>query len=414
MRALYTLGIFFLAAGMRMLALFNQKIRLGVQGRRIQRTLWKNYREKHAPQGPVIWFHCSSLGEFEQGRPLIEALRKERPGAHIVLTFFSPSGFTIRNTYDGADAVWYLPFDTPGNVREFVQSVGPDAAIFIKYEYWANYFFELKKRKIPLFVVSGIFRENHRFFGVQRGFWKKVLECVTHFHLQNERSGELLRGIGIERFTVAGDTRYDRVCAIAAEKRTLPIAEAFCEGHRALVVGSSYPAEERIAMDFLSRAEKDWKIMLAPHYTDEGRVQEIQRLCGGDAARWTTWQPEDSNKRVLIVDTIGQLSAIYRYGTMALVGGAFGKGLHNTLEAAVWSIPVAFGPNWEKFDEARELLDRGGAFSGNESQVLEKLERWSRDEALRSLAGEAAGAVVAGGKGAGDVALRLVLNALKD
>lgn len=413
MRAIYNLGIALFSAVMHAASLFNEKVRLGVRGRKAQRDQWNNYRAKHNPKGPLVWFHCSSLGEFEQGRPLIEALRRERPEVHIVLTFFSPSGFTIRSKYEGADAVWYLPLDTPGNARAFVRSLAPDAAVFVKYEYWANYFFELKKSGNPLFVLSGIFRDNHRYFGWQRIFWKDVLDCVTHFHLQNERSGALLQSIGIDRYTVAGDTRYDRVGAIAGEKRSLAIAEAFGAGHKLLIVGSSYPTEERIALEFLKRAESNWKVVLAPHHTDEGRVQEIQHMCSGAAARWTTWQQEDVAKRVLIVDTIGQLSAIYRYGAMALIGGAFGKGLHNTLEAAVYGIPVAFGPHWQKFDEARELLDRGGAFSGDESQVLEKLEHWSRDEALRSIAGEAAGAVVAGGKGAVDVALRLVLNALK-
>lgn len=409
-RLLYTLGIAAYALGIWLAAPFHTKARMAVVGRRRQRSQWMNWRSNRSTGGGrVVWFHCASLGEFEQGRPLIEALRNRQPDTAIVLTFFSPSGFEVRKNYPFADAVWYLPLDLPGRARRFVEAIRPDTVVFIKYEYWAYYFLALRHRSVPLYVVSAIFRPGQRFFGWQRTFWMPVLAAVHRFHVQNETSAVLLRGAGIHCVEVCGDTRFDRVLAVAAECRELESVAAFAGESPVLVCGSSYAIEERIARDFLSRSAASWKVIIAPHQVDESRVASIQALFGSRVARLSQWQATDAGCRVLVADTMGQLSAIYRYGQMALVGGAFGKGLHNTLEAAAYGIPVAFGTRWEQFDEARMLIQSGGAFAGSPDAVGRQLDLWATDEITRRRAGLAARDVVEGGRGAVEKAMQLIL-----
>jgi 3-deoxy-D-manno-octulosonic-acid transferase len=413
LQTLYTLSIALYGIVIRLAAPFHPKARLLVRGRRRTMPELREWNRDRRRTGPVAWFHCASLGEFEQGRPVIEALLQQRPDVQVVLTFFSPSGFEIRKNYPHASLVCYLPADLPAAAHAFVAELNPDLAVFIKYEYWPHFFFALKQRKTPLFIVSGIFREGQRFFGWQRAFWIKVLGAVRHFHLQNDESARLLGTLGITACTVAGDTRYDRVLQIAQGGSLPPQAAAFCGRHRILVVGSSYESEERIAAQFLESAGPDWKVIIAPHHIDASRIASVIRRFGSRAVRWTEWKSGDEQAEVLIVDTIGQLSAIYRCGHMALIGGAFGGGLHNTLEAAVYGIPVAFGPAWTRFGEAKALLEAGAAYSGTEEEVTAQFLRWSSDEDLRQQAGKAAKTVVEAGRGAVDSALALIFRALE-
>jgi 3-deoxy-D-manno-octulosonic-acid transferase len=362
--------------------MFHPKAKLWTIGRRGIFEKIDTWRSSHP--GEVYWFHAASLGEFEQGRPIIEALRKRNPEIKIVLTFFSPSGYEIRKNYNGADLVVYLPADTPANARRWIALLKPDTAVFIKYEYWANYFFELKKSGIPLVVISAIFREGQRFFGIQQSFWKRVLSCVDHFFLQNEASRQLLNGLGEFPCTVAGDTRYDRVIEIAAENRRIDIVEQFIGQRKALIVGSSYEAEQRIVQSLMdSHFSAKWCYIVAPHEMDQSSIDQFIARCGsGQAIRYSKYS-SSFNGSVLVIDNIGMLSALYRYGNVALIGGGFGKGLHNALEAAVYGIPLAFGPNHQKFDEARLLVAEKGAATANTIEDLtKKLAQIMEDEGL--------------------------------
>lgn len=380
--ALYNLGIYGYTAVVRLASIFHPKAKLWTDGRRGIFEKIATWRSAHP--GEVFWFHAASLGEFEQGRPIIEALRKRNPEIKIVLTFFSPSGYEIRKNYNGADLVVYLPSDTPSNAKRWISLLKPDTAVFIKYEYWANYFFELKKSGIPLVVISAIFREGQRFFGIQKSFWKRVLNCVDHFFLQNEVSRQLLNGLGEYPCTVAGDTRYDRVIEIAAENRRIDMVEQFIGQRKALIVGSSYEAEQQIVQSLMaSRFSSEWCYIVAPHEMDQSSIDQFIGRCGsGQAIRYSQYS-SSFNGSVMVIDNIGMLSALYRYGNVALIGGGFGKGLHNALEAAVYGIPLAFGPNHQKFDEARLLVAEKGAATANTIEDLtKKLAQIMEDEGL--------------------------------
>jgi len=409
----YNFGIRIYGLGIRIASFFHPKARLAIQGRSEVFTLLRAWKKSNPSETPIAWFHCASLGEFEQGRPLIEALRAERPDVKIVLTFFSPSGYEVRKKYAGADLVLYLPFDYPSHAAQWVSELQPTQAVFVKYEYWPNFFLALSKHHIPLFIVSGIFREGHRFFGWQRTFWKKILGCVTTFHLQNERSARLLATLGFTNSIVAGDTRFDRVLQIATEAKVLPIADTFCGDHPVLIAGSSYDAEEEIVQSFMYGCPQNWKAIVVPHEIDEAHIQSILLRFGNDAITWSAWTPAMAKKRVLVVDQMGLLSALFRYGRIALIGGGFGKGLHNTLEAAVYGIPVAFGPRYHKFDEACALLAGEGGFSADDKSVMtQHLLLWAGNEELRHKTGQKAAELVASGKGAVAVALEILLNKL--
>lgn len=411
-RRLYSIVISLYVFAVRMAALWMPKAKQATEGRRDTFDRLREWNTSGRRIGPVVWFHCASLGEFEQGRPVIEALRNVRPDVQIALTFFSPSGFEIRRTTPLADFVCYLPFDTPSRAKQFVGLLRADLAVFIKYEYWPNHFLELKRRGTPLFVVSGIFRENQRFFGWQRKFWKPVLNAVTHFFVQNERSVGLLNSLEYSNVTLAGDTRFDRVATFAREIPENAVAEAFCKNHKILIAGSSYSAEEEVAGRFLRDAGPGWKLIIAPHNIDEVRIRSVVQRFGEEVVRLTQWDDSLAGARVLVVDTMGQLAGFYPHAHIALIGGGYGKGLHNTLEAAVHGIPVAFGPNYKRFDEACALVDCGGAFSGNSGEVLDQLMRWASSDELRSEAGVAAGKLVQSGRGAVERVLELIVRHL--
>ncbi len=411
MKLLYDAGIRLFSLATKLASPFNERAALINKGRlqtwqKLSAIDWS---------GEVIWVHCASLGEFEQGRPLIEAIRKENPNVKIVLTFFSPSGYEVRKSYNMADAVVYLPSDTKSNALRFIKTVNPSKVFFVKYEYWFHYFNELKKAGIPLYMVSAIFRDNQVFFKSYGAWFRKILGCVTRFYVQDEKSEKLLHSIGLQNTVVAGDTRFDRVSAIAKSAADVPVAEAFSKDARVLVAGSSWPADEAILADYINGAPANVKFIIAPHEVHDGHVSQLVKRFTVPVVRFSQLQGEvPSSARVLIIDTIGLLSSIYRYGSVAYIGGGFGKGIHNTLEAATYNMPVIFGPNHKKFKEAVDLLSLGGGFTianqNDFNMVMAKLWDAHASENLIQ-AGQAAGAYVKSMCGATPLIMREILGA---
>ena len=365
---MYSIGIYLYALIVRLVAAFgHRKARAMVRG---QHDTWRILREKINPNERYIWFHAASLGEFEQGLPLIERLRREHPTRKILLTFFSPSGYEVRKDYKGADVVCYLPFDSPTAARRFIKLARPEMAFFIKYEFWRNYIDVLFKKSIPIYSVSSIFRPGQIFF---RWYGRKYARClrrITHFFVQNERSVELLRSIGVtDNVTIVGDTRFDRVIDIRNVAKSLPIVEQFAQAQDGahqpfvLVAGSSWQPDEDILLDYVNR-HPEIRLVIAPHVVNDAHIQEIEQKLTTPALRYSKATLENvQNYRVLIIDGYGLLSSIYRYATVAYVGGGFGVGIHNVPEAAVYGIPVIIGPNHQRFAEAVALMENGGCKS---------------------------------------------------
>jgi len=360
MRLIYNLAIHLLTFAIRLAALKNPKARLWVEGRK---KLIRRIRAEKEPAEKTIWFHCASLGEFEQGRPLIEEVKRNFPDKKIVLTFFSPSGYEVRKNYPGADYVYYLPADTPRNARNFIRTIHPEIAFFIKYEYWLNYLLELKKLGTPAYFVSCIFRPGQLFFK-KRGVWyRNLLRLVCHFFLQDEASGVLLESIGIKDYSVCGDTRFDRVAHISEKVKPLPLVEEFLEGGKALVAGSSWKAEEALLLQY-HRSHPTQKIIIVPHEVTAENIARIEKQFGANALCYSKATRQNvTGKSILIVDAYGLLLSVYPYGKLAIIGGGFGAGIHNVLEAATFGLPVIFGPNYRRFREAVDLVDRKCAFS---------------------------------------------------
>ncbi len=366
---MYSLGIYLYALLVRLVAaLGHRKARAMVRG---QRDTWRILREKIDPTARYVWFHAASLGEFEQGLPLIERLRREQPSRKILLTFFSPSGYEVRKDYKGADVVCYLPFDSPTAARRFIKWARPEMAFFIKYEFWRNYIDVLSKKSIPIYSVSSIFRPGQIFF---RWYGRKYARClrrITHFFVQNERSVELLRTIGVQdNVTIVGDTRFDRVIDIRNNACPLPLVEQYTRAKEdcnaapfVLVAGSSWQPDEDILLDYVNR-HPDLHLVIAPHVVNDVHIQEIEQKLTTPALRYSQATLENvDDYRVLIIDGYGLLSSIYRYATVAYVGGGFGVGIHNVPEAAVYGIPVIIGPNHQRFAEAVALIANGGCKS---------------------------------------------------
>jgi len=389
MKYLYNLGILIYVLLVRIISPFNSKARLWTTGRKDWKIILKG---KVSRTDTNIWIHCASLGEFEQGRPLIEAIKKARPEYRIILTFFSPSGYEVRKNYSTADYVCYLPADTPANAREFIHLVNPAAVIFVKYEFWENYTLLLKRSAIPLYLISGIFRKEHHFFKWYGGFFRRMLFRFSHFFVQDIQSGDLLKGIGIENVTVAGDTRFDRVVQIADTAKTIPEIEAFRGGEKLFLSGSSWHQDEEIISRYINQHPERMKWVFAPHEIDKANIERLERLFSTKVTRFSDFTEESAGARVMIIDNIGMLSSAYRYAYIAEIGGGFGKGIHNVLEAACWGIPVLFGPNHKKFREAVELLILDGArcFDSYE-EFSEIIDNWlSEDDKYLKSAGEAA------------------------
>ena len=366
-------------------------------------------KEKMDPNAQYVWFHAASLGEFEQGRPLMEQLKREHPEYKILLTFFSPSGYEVRKNYEGADIITYLPLDTIMNARRFLRTIRPVMAFFIKYEFWYNYLHILKYRKVPVYSVSSIFRPEQVFFKWYGRSYGRVLHCFTHFFVQNEISRQLLAKIGINEVTVVGDTRFDRVLQIKEAAKQLPVVEAFTDGHRTFVAGSSWQPDEDIFIPWFN-AHKDWKLIIAPHVIGEDHLQQILSKIEGKVVRYTQASAEEvRDAQALIIDCFGLLSSIYHYGEVAYVGGGFGVGIHNLPEAAVWGVPVIFGPNNQRFQEAQQLKACGGGLEINGAADFQRImDRFDANPQQVEADGKKAGDYVKGKAGATDKVLHSV------
>lgn len=388
---------------------FNKKLRKMLDG---EREAIKQIREKVDPDAQYIWFHAASLGEFEQGRPLIEKVHKEHPEYKILLTFFSPSGYEVRKNYTGADIITYLPIDTITNARAFLRAIRPVMAFFIKYEFWYNYLHILQYRGVPTYSVSSIFRPNQIFFKWYGRNYGRVLQCFTHFFVQNEESQQLLAGIGFKNSTVVGDTRFDRVLQIKEASKQLPIVDSFVHIHEekkplTFVAGSSWPPDEAIFIEYFN-THPLWKLIIAPHVIGEDHLKQIISLLKNKkVVRYTqTTETDAANADVLIIDCFGLLSSVYRYGEVAYVGGGFGVGIHNVLEAAVWSIPVIFGPNNAHFAEAQGLKHSGGGFEIHNLEDFSKyIQQFEVETNFRLERGIAGGKYVAALAGASNKVL---------
>ncbi len=409
---MYNLLIYLYLLGVAIYSRFNDKARKMWRG---EREAFKILREKVDPNAKYVWFHAASLGEFEQGRPLMELLRRDYPEYKILLTFFSPSGYEVRKNYEGADIICYLPLDTITSARRFLRTIRPVMAFFIKYEFWYNYLHILKHRGVPVYSVSSIFRPEQIFFKWYGRQYGRVLNCFTQFFVQNEQSRGLLAKIGITNVTVTGDTRFDRVLQIKEQAKQLPIVEQFVgDAPKVFVAGSSWPPDEDIFIKYFSE-HPEWKLIIAPHVIGEDHLQQIMSKLGDrKVVRYTEAKPAShegdasvatsgavAGASALIVDCFGLLSSIYRYATVCYVGGGFGVSIHNTVEAAVWGRPVVFGPENRKFQEAQELKQCGGGLEiSGYDDFARIMDRFAADADYLLEAGRAAGDYVKGKAGA--------------
>ena len=389
---MYNIIIYLYLLGVAIASLFNEKVRKMWRG---EREAVRLLREKVDPEAQYVWFHAASLGEFEQGRPLMERLRELHPEYKILLTFFSPSGYEVRKDYKGADIVCYLPLDTIRNSRRFLRAVRPVMAFFIKYEFWYNYFHILQHRGVPVYSVSSIFRKDQIFFRWYGRGYGKVLHCVTKFFVQNEESCRLLSGIGINCTEVVGDTRFDRVLQIRDAAKRLPLVEAFAGGRKVFVAGSSWGPDEDIFIRYFNE-HKDWKLIIAPHVISDEHLGQILSKLQRKTVRYTQANAEDAGSaECLVIDCFGLLSSVYNYGDVAYVGGGFGVGIHNVLEAAVWGMPVFFGPNNKHFQEAQWLLkSEGGIEIQGYDDFAAMMDRFAAQPGLVEERGKAAAKVV--------------------
>ena len=403
---MYNIAIYLYGLGVFIYSLFNEKVRKMWRG---EHEAFRIIRERLDPTAKYIWFHAASLGEFEQGRPLMERIRATHPEYKILLTFFSPSGYEVRKDYKGADIVCYLPLDTVSNARRFLRTVRPVMAFFIKYEFWYNYLHVLKHRCVPTYSVSSIFRKDQVFFKWYGRNYAKVLSCFTTFFVQNEESKLLLATLGIKNVEVVGDTRFARVLQIKEASKQLPLVEAFVkDADHVFCAGSSWQPDEEIFIPYFDK-QRDWKLIIAPHVIAEEHLEQIMQLLKGRrVVRYTKTTPEEAAKaEVLIIDCFGLLSSIYRYAQVSYVGGGFGVGIHNTLEAGVWGIPVIFGPNNKRFAEAQGLLKCKGGFEiKGADDFAGIMNRLSSDDSFLQSSGKAAGEFVKSLSGATEKVLK--------
>lgn len=372
---LYNIGIYLYYISILLASIFNKKAKKWIKGRK---NIFHQLRQNIDPSQKIIWFHAASLGEFEQGRPVIESFNKKYPEYKIMLTFFSPSGYEIRKDYEQADYVFYLPIDLKKNAKKFIQIVNPIIVVFIKYEFWFNYINELNKNNIPIFIISAIFRKEQHFFRWYGKWFRLMLGKITYLFVQNHSSYELLKSIHIKNVIISGDTRFDRVFTIAQQTKTFPLVQKFAGQHKVLLAGSTWPPDESLINHLFSESQS-FKLIIAPHEVHEERIRSIQKLFSSKKiVRFSeTDEKNIDSADILIIDQIGILSGLYQYCDIAHIGGGFGKGIHNILEAATFGKPVIFGPNFQKFKEAVDLVALGGGFTisneTNLSSVFSKL-----------------------------------------
>ncbi len=392
MNVIYTILIAFYTIAIHVAALFNRKAAKWVKGRKGWRS---GYRDLLNDRKNLIWIHCASLGEFEQGRPLIEMFKKKDPATGIIVTFFSPSGFEVMKDWKGADNILYLPADLKSNAEDFLDIVRPSMVIFIKYEFWNNYISAIYKRGIPLYLVSALFRPGQYFFSWYGAFFRKQLKKYTRIFVQDNTSRNLLLSAGITEVVVSGDTRFDRVARISESAKSIPVLEKFRGKEKLFIAGSSWQPDEEIIAEYINENPSRMKWVFAPHEIHDSNIDRIESLFRTKCVRYSDSKADLENARVLIIDNIGLLSSAYGYAAIAEVGGGFGKGIHNTLEPAAWGIPVLFGPDHEKYREAVELIAEGGAFSfRTREQFFAIMDRLLSDEKLLlEASGKAAGYV---------------------
>lgn len=371
-----------------------------------RKQVWQKVAEADK-DAEYLWVHCASLGEFEQGRPIIEKYKLQNPNSKILLTFFSPSGYEIRKNYEGADLIIYLPFDSKKNAKRLLSELNITKAIFVKYEFWHHYLSALKKNNIPAYIVSAIFREKQTFFKWYGGWYRKMLSCFKSLFVQNEASKALLSTIGVDNVVVAGDTRFDRVADIVKQAKDLPEIAQFKDDKTVVVGGSTWPKDEELLIPFINKDKTNTKYIIAAHEVHESHIKSICEALEVSYVRYTQMQKDElASSKVLVIDTIGVLSSAYRYGEIAYIGGGFGVGIHNTLEAATYGLPVLFGPNYHKFQEAVELVSEGAAYPiQNINELSKQLSTFLSDKVVLETSSEAAANYVSTNTGATELIL---------
>lgn len=385
MRLLYSAAIYLYRSFIWLTSFFNKKATLWITGRK---DIFEQLEKAIDKRDRLFWIHCASLGEFEQGRPIIEKLKAKHPDLKILLTFFSPSGYEVRKNYKEADYVFYLPADTKKNARRFLKIVQPNFAIFVKYEFWYHYLHELKKHQIPTYLISAIFHIKQPFFSSLYGkFFQSILHCFQFIFVQNKNSAKLLQSIDIQNFEVVGDTRIDRVLQISKTTRTFPKVEQFKVGAPLLICGSTWQPDEAILCPYINEDKSNWKYIFAPHDISENHLQKLESQLQVSHQRYSQFQA-DYSARVLIIDNIGLLSQLYQYGKVAYIGGGFGAGIHNTLEPAAFGLPILFGKKYEKFEEAVALVQKKGAFVVKNHADFEQYFQSLQEEDVRRRASE--------------------------
>lgn len=373
---LYDLGIRIYNFLVLLASYKNRKALAWIEGRK---NIFLHIEDEINKDKKHIWFHFASLGEFEQGRPVLEEINSIYPGYSIIITFFSPSGYEIRKDYELADNVFYLPLDTRRNAHEFIKLIKPSIAIFTKYEYWYHYFEELNSEKIPLFIISGIFRKEQPFFKWYGSLHRRMLSMVSHFFVQNEESKVLLSSLGFQNVTVAGDTRFDRVVKNAKQAPAFKRIKEFCDENKIFIAGSTWLQDEEL-ISSLAKQYRDWKFIIAPHEVSPERIRQVENLFP-DSIKYSNLDSVKINDQVLIINNIGMLSSLYQYGDITFIGGGFGAGIHNTLESAAFGLPIIFGPNYEKFQEAKDLIRAGASFTiQNQRELSERMDYLNHTE----------------------------------
>ncbi len=398
MAFLYSLGIKAYYIGILIASLFSKKARAWIRGRK---KIFGLIEEQVFPSDKLFWFHAASLGEFEQGRPVIEALKKSDDSINILLTFFSPSGYEIRKNYEHADYIFYLPLDTGKNASKFIKLVKPSKAFFIKYEFWYHYLAQLNAHDIPVYLISANFRQDQIFFKWYGKFFRKILFRFTRIFVQNNVSRQLLEYSGLNDITISGDTRFDRVAEIAGQSKRIEIVEKFGQNSMVIICGSTWKKDEEILTGYINKDSHNIKYIIAPHETGDKNIHRLERSIKKPLVKFSSANINDISKYdVLIIDSVGILSSLYRYGDIAYIGGGFGAGIHNILEAAVFGLPVIFGPRHKKFQEAVDLVKLGGAFPVCSYSVLKQHFDELQDTSTRERAGKIAAKYVSEKQGA--------------